>query len=192
MNIIQIGCHVGDDHVYDFILNNYCNNIILIDANPYALEVCKRKYADIQTNIIYLNYAIVPQLDTSNHIKFYIPLDDKVSAHCSTSLDFIKKHNHTDWESIETPCITINQLILENLKLQVIDRLYIDAEGLDAKIISSLDLDKINIKYILFEHIHSDGAFIHGSELNKAIDKLKKYNFIIENSDMYNISFIKQ
>lgn len=190
MNIVQIGCHTGEDHVYDFISKNSCDKAILIDANPYVLDICELKYKNIN-NVTFLNYAIVPEYsNNSKFIKFYIPQKDKISAHCSLSLDFIKKHNHEQWIEEEIPCMTLNELFLEtNLVGKRIDRLYIDAEGLDSQIILSLDLSKTNIEYIYFEHMHSDGAFSHGPNLKKVIDKLQQNNYTLKNQDMYNLGF---
>lgn len=191
MNIIQIGCHTGEDHVHDFIKKNNCNKIILIDANPYALDICKQKYIDIQKNIIFLNYAIVPRYVNDNkHITFYIPEQDKTSAHCSVSLDFIKKHNHEKWIEKTVPCITLNDLF-KQINISLIDRLYIDAEGLDSEIVLSLDLESIKIDYIFFEHMHSDGAFSHGENLRSVISKLQKNGYSLKDNDMYNVGFIK-
>jgi FkbM family methyltransferase len=189
MNIVQVGCHMGDDHVTDFISNNFCQNIILIDANPYALDICKEKYKSIE-NVTYLNYAIVPTYYNSNKfINLYIPKQDKTSMHCSLSLDFIKKHNHEEWIEEVVPCITLNELFTQLNFLQKIDRLYIDAEGLDSKIILSLDLSKIHIDYIFFEHTHSDGAFTHGANLKGVVEKLKDNMYRLKDYDQSNLGF---
>jgi len=191
MNIIQIGCHIGNDHVYDFISTNHCDKIILIDANPYVLEICKKKYSNI-SNVTFLNYAIVPDYtNNSSFIKFYIPKNDLISAHCSVSLEFIQKHDHKEWLEETVPCITLNDLF-EKIDISDIDRLYIDAEGLDAQIISSLNFSKNNIQYIYFEHMHSDGAFSHGLNLEQAISRLKNNGYELLENDMYNLGFIKK
>lgn len=189
MNIVQVGCHTGEDHVTDFIRDNTCQNIILIDANPYALDICKEKYRSIE-NVTYLNYAIVPAYyDSTKSISLYIPKQDKTSMHCSLSLDFIKKHNHKEWIEEVVPCITLNELFTQLNFLQKIDRLYIDAEGLDSKIILSLDLSKIHIEYIFFEHTHSDGAFTHGTNLKNVVEKLKGNMYRLKDYDQSNLGF---
>jgi FkbM family methyltransferase len=189
MNIVQIGCHLGHDHVYDFVSKNLCNKIILIDANPYALDICKKQYINI-SNTTFLNYAIVPNYNESRSIKFFIPKNDTTSAHCSTSLSFIQKHDHKEWLEIDVECITLNDLF-KSFKLYDIDKLYIDAEGLDAQIILSLNLLDVNIKYIYFEHMHSDGAFSHGLNLDAAILKLKNHRYQLKENDMYNLGYEK-
>lgn len=190
MNIIQIGCHTGEDHVYDYISKNNCDNITLIDANPYVLDICKQKYISIK-NTKFLNYAIVPRyMNNDRVINFYIPEQDKTSAHCSVSLDFIKKHNHTKWIEKPITCITLNDLFSE-INISTVDRLYIDAEGLDAEIILSLNLDYVKINYIFFEHMHSDGAFSHGYNLRNVIAKLQQNGYTLKDNDMYNLGFIK-
>lgn len=191
MNIIQVGCHLGEDHVYEILNNCKDSTIILIDANLYSLEICQTKYQHITKNnhIHFLNYAITPSVDHST-IKFYIPDDDKTSAHCSTSIDFLQKHNHKSWQQIEVQCKTLDNII-SDFNLSTIDYLFIDAEGLDAMIILSLDLSRTNIKRIIFEHTHSDGAFSHGSNLEEAIKKLHYHGYSLVNHDIYNLEFIK-
>lgn len=193
MNIIQIGCNTGNDHVYEFIKSNKCNNILLIDANPYVLDICKTQYLSLNNNnnnINFLNYAIVP--DTlSDTIKFYIPKEDKMSAHCSVSAEFVVRHLHPELEELDIPCLTINNLC-RRYNINNIDRLYIDAEGLDAKIVSSIDFSYIDIKYIYFEYTHTDGAFNRGENFKNSYNYLLDNQYILTNNDGYNLSFEKQ
>lgn len=191
MNIIQVGCHTGEDHAYH-ILNNCINaTIVLIDANPYSLEICQSKYKHIaeNNNTHFLNYAITPS-SSSGTIKFYIPNDDKISAHCSVSTEFLQKHNHETWQEIDVPCKTLDDII-SDFRLSTIDYLLIDAEGLDASIILSLDLNKTDIKHIIFEHTHTDGAFSHGSNLEQAVKKMYNHGYSLINHDIYNLEFKK-
>jgi hypothetical protein len=59
MNIIQIGCNDGNDHVYSYIKDNIenINNIYLIDVSNKALEKAKLRYANIP-NAYFYNLAI--------------------------------------------------------------------------------------------------------------------------------------
>jgi FkbM family methyltransferase len=188
MNIVQVGCHLGSDHVYDYLSKNSYNLAILIDANPYAIDVCKKQYEGLK-NIVFLNYAIVPNIVEPN-IKFFIPKNDLTSAHCSTSLDFIQKHNHSQWIEQNIPCSTLTN-IFQEYRLKTIDKLYIDAEGLDTQIILALDLVSIDIKYIYFEHIHADGAFNRSHNLLNTINKLQQYGYTQTEQDLYNLGFRK-
>jgi|694.fasta_scaffold131449_4 FkbM family methyltransferase len=181
---------MGNDHVYDLVSKKECNQIILIDANPYVLEICKNKYKDVP-NVTFLNYAIIPKYLNNKFIKFYIPKNDKTSAHCSVSLEFIQKHNHFEWIEQDVPCITLNNL-LNQMNINTINKLYIDAEGLDAEIILSLDLMQYNIEYIYFESTHSDGPFTKNINLKNVILKLKEFNYELINDDQFNLGFIKK
>lgn len=160
-NIIQIGCNIGNDHVKDYVSKNkqIIQNLILVDANEKSIEMCKHNYSEYSF-CKFFNLAIV-DADLEN-VEFFVPDNNNFSEqssvlefHVQDHLKFIGCENYN---KIVVPALNIN-VFLENLNLNVIDKLYIDIEGLDIDIILSLNLNKFKIKYIYFEHTHSDGSF---------------------------------
>jgi hypothetical protein len=190
MKIIQIGCHIGNDHVYSFITENINNieNLYLIDANIHSLKECKENYANIE-GVTFLNYAITPTDD--EYIDIVLPFNELTSSHVSTFESHLIKHNHANLIKQKVKAININKLF-EELNLSVIDRVYIDTEGLDIQIINSIDYSKINIKYLMFEYIHSDGTLSWGGEnLYKCLMKLLDLGYSLKKEE-YNIIATKQ
>ena len=183
MNIIQIGCNDGKDHVFDFIKQNQqnINKLILIDANINCIEVCKEKYKDIP-NVEYLHCAIMP--NNQEYVNFYIPDNNELTnGHSSTLLSHLKNLNYSKVKEIKTPSKNLNSLFKE-FNFKKIDRLYIDTEGLDVDIIESIDFNAIEIDYLMFEYIHSDGYLTYGgSKLNNLVEKLKNLNYKISNQE---------
>ena len=186
MKILQIGCHVGDDHVFDYVISNLekIEKIYLLDANPKCIDISKEKYKNISC-VEFLNYAIVSDENVTN-IDLYIPFNDDISAHASVLEFHLTKHGHNNINTINVEAKTFNNLLNE-LEIDVLDRLYIDTEGLDIDIINSINFDRVNINYLMFEYIHSDGPLSWGgNNLNMCLEKLKLLEFTISTEE-YNI-----
>ena len=75
---------------------------------------------------------------------------------------------------------TLNK-ICEKYEIQDIDFLKIDTEGHDLIVLKSLNLEKVNVRFIKIEHKHLDKKEI--------ISYLEQYNYLIyvENDDIYAI-----
>jgi hypothetical protein len=71
--------------------------------------------------------------------------------------------------------------------LEIIDYLFIDTEGLDVHIIASIDFIKYKIKNIIFEAVHTDGAFNRGENFNKICSYLNQLGYNLSNIDQLNI-----
>jgi len=190
MKILQIGCHTGNDHVYHFITENSNNieKLYLIDANIYSLNECKNNYANVD-NVNFLNYAITPT--DVEYIDIVLPANELTSSHVSVFESHLHQHNHNNLIKQKVKAVNINKLF-EELNLSVIDRFYIDTEGLDVQIINSIDFSKIDIKILMFEFIHSDGTLSWGGiNLHNCLMKLLNLGYSIIKEE-YNIIATKQ
>ena len=160
-NIIQIGCNVGNDHVLEYVKKNKkdIDNLILVDANYKCIEECKKNYSFFK-NIKTFNCAIVSE--NYSKVDLFIPNNSEVSQQSSIIEDHVLNHFRCigcdSHNKIEVDALNINDF-LKKLNLTSIDRLYIDIEGMDADVVSSIDYKKFKIKYLEFEHFHSDGTF---------------------------------
>ena len=163
ITILQIGCFDGNDDVYKFVLQNssIIDRLILVEPLLPKLEEAKVRYSGFR-GVEFFNIAIVPDLTIPN-ITLYHPTDLKHAQLTSFNKQNVQKFFPDDQISEFTiPAKTINQFI-EELQISKIDRLYIDTEGLDCKIILSLNLQKYDISYIEYEYIHCDGVDTYGS-----------------------------
>jgi FkbM family methyltransferase len=181
MNIIQIGCNNGNDHAYIYIKDNIqdIKNIYLIDVSSKALEKAKLRYIDI-SNTNFYNLAICDSEDIKELEIFYA--EDISSEHLSFRKNHHTSHgNKNTINSFNIKSITINNFIKEN-KIDIVDILYIDTEGLDCRIVQSIDFNMCNIKKIHFEHVHCEHPFSQGdcNEYINVVNKLTEYGYTVE------------
>jgi FkbM family methyltransferase len=182
MNIIQIGCHKGQDRVQSFIEQNYenINKAILIDANKECIDACKESYKHLP-KVDFLQYAIIPSDETT--VNFYIPTESlQVAEQGSVSKEFIETGN-LPYRTVITPSTNLNKLFKEQ-NINKIDRLYIDAEALDIDIINSINFAAVDIRFLFFEKLHSDYRLSHGGKkYENCIEKLKKLGYEVHDQD---------
>lgn len=200
MNLLQIGCNNGQDHVGSFCekYSPLISRAILVDASLEALDKSQRRYQNFP-NFEFLNVAVV---DTDiSVVSLFFPENRASCGHASLSEQHVTYHNTVEAElkksnsippttSIPVPAARVNN-ILSKFHTPLIDRLYIDVEGYDARILSDIDFDTYLIPYIRFEFIHSDGPFAQGPLLNKALDKLKGYNYTLIRDGEYDLVAIQ-
>jgi len=183
MNIVQIGCNDCNDHLLDYIKENYSqiNNLILIDPNENRIKNCHNVYEQFDN----INIKIIPKAINAENkdqlILYYNPNESNghhTSVHRQHLVDH--KHNESDITEKTFPSIQLNDL-LDEYNISIIDRLYVDTEGYDIDILRSIDHDRFKIKYIQFESTHSDGAFSGFTQkLSDFINELKElgYSFL--------------
>lgn len=186
MKILQIGCNDGNDHVYKYVTENLekIDNLYLVDANINCIHASKNQYQNIE-GIDFLHYAIT--FTDEEFVELCIPNNEEfTNGHASLLESHLIGHNYSNYRKEKVPAKNINKLF-EELNLQTIDRLYIDTEGLDADIVNSIDFSKVDIKFLMFEYIHSDGSHTYGGEkLNKCISKLESLGYRLSKEE-YNI-----
>ena len=157
MNIVQVGANAGNDDAYNYIINNIhnINTVVLIEPLEKHNEILKDQYSSV-ANLYIENIAIVDNPELSTTRFFIAPEEGQVSA---LGLDHLVKHNvhYTQIQSVEIPCSTLNK-IFDKYNLIDIDYLFIDAEGFDDKIITSIDFNKYNISKIEYENLHIDNS----------------------------------
>ena len=153
MNIVQIGCNNGRDHVLSFILSNQNNveNIYLIDASDKSIELAKDTYKNFK-NVKFYTMAISDN-ENVDELELFFPSGDKVSEHISYSKNHVEKHLHPNVDSFLIKASTLNKFLDENqIKSNIY--LFIDTEGLDCRIVNTIDFDKFDIKFIRYEISH--------------------------------------
>lgn len=186
--IIQIGCNVGLDTVYNFLNQTHDKtyNLFLIEANKFSLEKCKDNYLNLLTrhNIFFLNAGIVPEISDAQEITLYYPAEDTMSPFVSTNKSFVITHvGHDNISHFTIKAIPINDLLSVYGDNKEIEYLYIDTEGLCVDIVAAIDFESYNIKNLIFEYIHSDGTLSWGGpKLAKLLEKLQQ-KYLIKKED---------
>ena len=161
--LIQIGCCIGDEYIFELIHNNKVNTCIFIDANVSALERCKENQEDFfrdknddwDIKFEYINCAVSDS--KSDEIELNIPTGDVHSAHSSIFSNFPTISDAKNgFDTVKVKNFSIND-IFENYGWTTIDYLFIDAEGCDKGIVSNINWNKYNILNMKFEFTHWDG-----------------------------------
>ena len=194
--LVVIGAHSGL-YLKDLINEYQDRNILLIEPVPYNYEVLDSEYKN-DSKIEICKNAII---DKSKKDFFYYVKKESISKlgkHWASQIgSFDKNHilNHKnkrfdikedDIETIQIEFITFDDLI-QKYSIKSIDKLQIDVEGAEYKILNSINFHKIEINKILFESKHFDGTFIEGKKLQEIEEKLKSYGYKLQQIDKENI-----
>jgi FkbM family methyltransferase len=165
MNIIQIGTCVGNDDVTSLIQNNKIDSLVLIEPMSIHNNSILDCYKNVE-NVFLENIAIT--YDDRKEISFFYHQNDGPKYEVS-SIDkhHIIKHGYNEQGIIElkVKSIMLNELF-EKYNLLNIDVLFIDAEGIDDKLIKSINFEKFQISKIFFENLHITDVTIYDFLIN--------------------------
>ena len=194
--LVVIGAHSGL-FLKDLVGEYQDQNILLVEPVPYNYEILNSEYKD-NPKITICKNAII---DKSKKDFFYYVKKESISKlgkHWASQIgSFDKNHilNHKnkrfdikedDIETIQIEFITFDDLI-QKYSIKSIDKLQIDVEGAEYKIMNSINFQKIEINKILFESKHFDGTFVEGKKLQEIEEKLKSNGYKIQKIDKENI-----
>ncbi len=194
--LVVIGAHSGL-YLKDLVSKYQDRNVLLVEPVPYNYEILNSEYKD-NPKITICKNAII---DKSKKDFFYYVKKESISKlgkHWASQIgSFDKNHilNHKnkrfdikedDIETIQIEFITFDDLI-KKYSIKSIDKLQIDVEGAEYKIMNSINFQKIEINKILFESKHFDGTFIEGKKLKEIEEKLKSNGYKLQQIDKENI-----
>ena len=91
-----------------------------------------------------------------------------------------------DIESFDIKCLSFSSLV-KKYSIKSIDKLLIDVEGAEAKILNSINFKEVLIDNIVFEKKHFDGPFKMGPKLEETKLILVKNNYELTDLDKENI-----
>ncbi len=194
--LVVIGAHSGL-YLKKLISEYQDKNILLVEPVPYNYKILDSEYKN-DPKIIICKNAIIDK--SKKGFFYYVKKDSitKLGKHWASQIgSFDKNHilNHKnkrfdikedDIETIQIEFITFNDLI-QKYSIKSIDKLQIDVEGAEYKIMNSINFQKIEIKKILFESKHFDGTFIEGKKLQEIEEKLKSNGYKLLQIDKENI-----
>ena len=194
--LVSIGSHTGFWLQPEFEKFKNKKNI-LVEPVYYNLVELRENTKDFD-NITIEESAIS---DKDEIIPFYFIKRDsigKLKKHWASGIgSFDKSHiiNHRnkrflvsedDIETINIKCLSFSSLI-KKYSIQKIDKLILDVEGAEYKILKSINLNQIIIKEIFFEKKHFDGIFKEGKKLEEIKKKLLDNNYFLEDVDNENM-----
>ena len=194
--LVVIGAHTGQ--YLTEIISEYKNkNILLVEPVPYNYQVLEKEYSNKENFFICKN-AIIDNTRKQNF--FYVKKESikKLGKHWATGIGSFdinhilshkgKRFNITDEDiqEVEIGFITFKDLT-ERYSIKSIDKLQLDVEGAEYKILNSIDFNKVKINQIFFESKHFDGTFREGVKLEEIKKKLISEGYTLNQIDKENI-----
>ena len=194
--LVVIGAHSGI-HIKDLISEYANQKVLLVEPVPYNYQILENDYKNNE-NIFISRNAIFDEAKKDNF--YHVKKDSikKLGKHWASQIgSFDKNHilNHKnkrfdikddDIQITEVEFITFQDLV-KKYSINSINKLQIDVEGAEYKIMNSIDYNKIKIKNIFFESKHFDGTFTEGEKLKKIKDKLISNGYKLKQIDKENI-----
>jgi FkbM family methyltransferase len=194
--LVVIGAHSGI-HIKDLISEYANQKVLLVEPVPYNYQILENDYKNNE-NIFISRNAIFDEAKKDNF--YHVKKDSikKLGKHWASQIgSFDKNHilNHKnkrfdikddDIQITEVEFITFQDLV-KKYSINSINKLQIDVEGAEYKIMNSIDYNKIKIKNIFFESKHFDGTFTEGEKLKKIKDKLILNGYNLKQIDKENI-----
>ena len=194
--LVVIGAHSGI-HIKNLI-SEYANyKILLVEPVPYNYQILENDYKNNE-NIFISRNAIFDEAKKDNFYHVKKESVKKLGKHWASQIgSFDKNHilNHKnkrfdikddDIQITEVEFITFQDLV-KKYSINSINKLQIDVEGAEYKIMNSIDYNKIKIKNIFFESKHFDGTFTEGEKLKEIKDKLILNGYNLKQIDKENI-----
>ena len=196
--LVVIGAHHGfwlEDEVL-----KVNKDVLLVEPVDYNYLVLKKSFSTLKN--IFFDKTFISARD-GDKINFYYVKENSISKlgkHWASGIGsfskkFILDHKskrfkieENDIDEIKIQSITFNELC-GKYNISMIDKLLIDAEGSEKKIIESIDYKKIIIKELVFEYKHLDDTFFFKNNLKKLVSFLNSKNFKETTRDKENITF---
>ena len=194
--LVVIGAHSGI-HIKDLISEYANSKILLVEPVPYNYQILENDYKNNEKIFISRN-AIFDEAKKDNFYHVKKESIKKLGKHWASQIgSFDKNHilNHKnkrfdikddDIQITEVEFITFQDLV-KKYSINSINKLQIDVEGAEYKIMNSIDYNKIKIKNIFFESKHFDGTFTEGEKLKEIKNKLILNGYNLKQIDKENI-----
>ena len=194
--LVVIGAHSGI-HIKDLISEYANSKILLVEPVPYNYQILENDYKNNEKIFISRN-AIFDEAKKDNFYHVKKESIKKLGKHWASQIgSFDKNHilNHKnkrfdikddDIQITEVEFITFQDLV-KKYSINSINKLQIDVEGAEYKIMNSIDYNKIKIENIFFESKHFDGTFTEGEKLKEIKDKLILNGYNLKQIDKENI-----
>ena len=194
--LVVLGAHLGV-HIKKEIEQTLPKKVLLVEPVPHNVEAIHNNLKDFK-DIILEQVAISDKKEKKDFFFVKRSSIPKLKKHWSSGIgSFNKSHildhrskrfqiEDIDIDKISIQSITLQDLI-EKYSITKIDKLLIDVEGSEYAILKNIDLNKINIKKIIFEYKHFDGYKTTGKKLEEILKKFDQNNYSVSKIDEENI-----
>ena len=194
--LVVLGAHLGV-HIKKEIEQTLPKKVLLVEPVPHNVEAINNNLKDFK-DIVLEQVAISDKKEKKDFFFVKRSSIPKLKKHWSSGIgSFNKSHildhrskrfqiEDIDIDKISIQSITLQDLI-EKYSITKIDKLLIDVEGSEYAILKNIDLNKINIKKIIFEYKHIDGYKTTGKKLEEILKKFDQNNYSVSKIDEENI-----
>ena len=194
--LVVLGAHLGV-HIKKEIEQTLPKKVLLVEPVPHNVEAINNNLKDFK-DIFIEQVAISDKKEKKDFFFVKRSSIPKLKKHWSSGIgSFNKSHildhrskrfqiEDIDIDKISIQSITLQDLI-EKYSITKIDKLLIDVEGSEYAILKNIDLNKINIKKIVFEYKHFDGYKTTGKKLEEILKKFNQNNYRVSKIDEENI-----
>ena len=151
INIIQLGSNVGKDHVTDFIeyYIDIIDKVLLVEALPQLADKLRDNYKGYNADISVHSCAVSDKNGTAD---FYFL--ENTNLRLSSLLPNVHSDFMKGTSKITVPTLTFDSLCAKH-SISKVDVLFVDIEGYDEDVISTIDFAKYNIGTLVWEFNHS-------------------------------------
>ncbi len=175
INFVQLGSNGGYDHATDFV--NYYTDLIEKMVFVEPLPQAKIQDSLVQCyggmNNAFIEPSAIAHADGEVKL-FFLP-------NTNLRLSSLLPNVHSDFmrgtESVMVPSLTFDSLF-KKYKLDKVQVLFVDVEGIDEDLLINLDLEKYGIETLVWEDSHS--RRINSKQHNELLDKLYSYGGVIQ------------
>ncbi len=194
--LVVLGAHLGV-HIKKEIEQTLPKKVLLVEPVPHNVEAINNNLKNFK-DIVLEQVAISDKKEKKDFFFVKRSSIPKLKKHWSSGIgSFNKSHildhrskrfqiEDIDIDKISIQSITLQDLI-EKYSITKIDKLLIDVEGSEYAILKNIDLNKINIKKIIFEYKHFDGYKTTGKKLEEILKKFNQNNYRVSKIDEENI-----
>ena len=198
--LVVLGAHLGV-HIKKEIEQTLPKKVLLVEPVPHNVEAINNNLKNFK-DIFIEQVAISDKKEKKDFFFVKRSSIPKLKKHWSSGIgSFNKSHildhrskrfqiEDIDIDKISIQSITLQDLI-EKYSITKIDKLLIDVEGSEYAILKNIDLNKINIKKIIFEYKHFDGYKKTGKKLEEILKKFDQNNYSVSKIDEENILAVK-
>lgn len=183
VHYVDIGSNhpIFHNNTYFFYRKN--GHGILIEPNK---SLCEIAYKERPSDIV-INAGI--KFDKNNSATYYSFIENGLNTFDKSRVETLLSHGNILLEEIEIPLLDINKVIEEKMPNTPIDIMSIDAEGVDFKILKTINFKKHRPKILCIEANKPEFEFGLRDDI---IDLMEKHDYVLMGDTTINYIFLNK
>ena len=192
VSLALVGAHDGSKLKRLITDANKLGSVLLVEPVPFLYQRLKSSFGSIETVLI--ENACISTSCGKVQFTAPRPTANSVAPHGDQLGSLLPDHatNHDKRflehvEIIEVESMTFTS-VLDKHKIDAIDILFCDTEGMDATILDTYPFERVLPRQLIFEYKHSDGTNNIGARLGQLLIKLSGLGYriaILDGENMF-------